>query len=64
MHDFLFVWLVYFNSKVFLKWYTKTKYDFEHATWKHIFRRPGERIHAERGSDLGTQDFFCDNIFD
>ena len=35
---FLFVWLVYFNSKVFLKWYTKMKKStklsiFEHATW-------------------------------
>ena len=65
---FLFVWLVYFNSKVFwsdiLRW---KKYEIEHFQTrdvKHIIIwRPGGRIHAERGSDLSTQDFFCDNIF-
>ena len=30
---------------------------------EYTIQRPDRRIHAERGSDLSTQDLFCDNIF-
>ena len=54
---FLFVWLVYFNSKVFLKWYTKMKKVRNWAfsnTWREKYHHSASGRADSRRARIGS----------